>query len=343
LKWKKAVGVDNEGENALTYAEGAVITSHASLAAYDTTSGERLWSLPHNGGGTPVRWRHGGRVYLIYGNTEETIQCIDPRSGDILWTVANAGYNNYPLSISGDHLIANVGGRDRHTEAQLGCYRLTTEGAERVWVLPQSYGGPFGTSIVISNGYVYARLKKFVCVELETGTIVGELDKGQVNVAGSYAINDRIIFEADANHQAAVWYAMLNAEPKEFSVMGSDYWYPTHTYSSSYYQIAADAVVDGRIFIRGYYGPVCYDLRKTGETAVSGGEPRRNGSIPTRSAGQVMRSHPVRTGMTVYDIRGRRRRIGSKNMSEFRGAPGIYLIPAERSERPTVRQALGID
>ena len=109
-------------------------------------------------------------------------------------------------------------------------------------------------------------------------SIRDEIDVGEINVAGMYAMNDHIILEKDANHQADCWYSQFNADPDNFSLMGDEIWYPVHTYSSSYYQIYNDALVDVRLFIRGYYGPVCYDLRKksNASTGIRGPETKRH-------------------------------------------------------------------
>jgi hypothetical protein len=138
---------------------------------------------------------------------------------------------------------------------------------------------------------------------------------------------------------------MLDANPDNFSTMGIDEWYPIHTYSSSYYQICGDALVDGRLFIRGYYGPVCYDLRKNqgdlatyspraGSRGSRGREPRSVPHTATGAKGSRL--------VVVFDIRGRMHR---QRVTGDRGTPqgtstGVYFTIHGTNGRHAVDRTL---
>jgi len=299
LEKKVLTQFNRQNCRALTFASGVVVTPDTyhggdrGIHGFDAKTGRHLWHLERVTGGcvTPLRWITRGGESLIAVNGAGEITCIEPRSGKILWKETSAGYNTFQPVLDKDLLLVNLLGLEamkkqvaeameaaRHrgqayegrqgAAGQLGCYRLSFDGAKLLWKLPKEYGYPYNKAAAVGLGgiaYVRGGLgeKGLVLVDMPTGKILREDGKLQNNTeAHAFGTGDRVFFERDSQHNH-LEVQMFAAEPEQWRPLG-DVWRPPHPHTTSYQTPISHPVAGGRIFIRGKDAIYCYDLRKQG-------------------------------------------------------------------------------
>jgi len=149
-----------------TVVDGMVVFIAGSLTALDAGTGKRVWNQKKVSGGnaSPAVWRSRGKSRLLCNGRRE-LACVDPATGDILWTMPGGG-DSTP-SVSGDFAAVY----SRTTAIGLSAYRLSEKGAVKLWshVLDARRTQ---SSPIIHEGHVYFMGGGFqMCVGLESGEI----------------------------------------------------------------------------------------------------------------------------------------------------------------------------
>ena len=234
------------------------------IVGFDGKTGRKLWAIPEcisDMGNSPVRWRHGGREYVIAGANHRAI-CVEPRSGRIVWEIKGPAHTDGTPAVWEDYLVLN-GTTSSHgpkkvrpDQVGLSAYRISEKGAEKLWTLPaKDYQFRNQTSPLIYGGHVYAAFgygRGIQCMVLQTGEIVGGLraQPGYGPVAG----DGRIFFTNSSTRSAPLKWS--TAHPSDLRVLPEHKELRQSAYISPTY-------VAGRVYLRDSHVIRCYDLRKT--------------------------------------------------------------------------------
>ena len=244
--------------HSLQIVDDIVIASGTGL---DAKTGEIRWGPMKHIRRPPIRWVHDGTTYLMSGNS-----CINPRTGEEMWTFT--GRTGEQSDVVGEgYLVTNGRGAnpDKNIagEGIIG-YRITPEGATKLWQLDPKYHCSRGVSRVIHKGHLYASTapKKnttpygyFFCVELATGKVVAELPgAGGTKFSSLIGCGDYIISET---------FDYIKADPNDLRVLSKE-WHgdrlatcTTHSFGDGF------LVLRGSGRSRGAMSRlICLDLRK---------------------------------------------------------------------------------
>ncbi len=275
-------------------ADGVLVVGDRSLYGLDAGTGTTLWGpIKEVDQGNPRLWRHGGTAYVLsrlnYGRGGDGggIACVELKSGRVLWVdprfIGDSGTefahnDSYLFSPGLPNAVPGQGKenkqlRDGYREGAVlepTCYKLSPTGMQKVWSLPLRGHVRNGTKMcapVMYDGHLYAMLegqreeggkyeRLLVCVELETGTVVGkELSGGSKSWTSLIAGDGRIM-----HHNFTTGKVELFQAAPDFRTLEFREWSPPGTF-----QLLTWRLVDGRLFMREkHYSRIyCYDLRAT--------------------------------------------------------------------------------
>jgi len=265
------------------------------LIGMDAAGGKTLWhagksrEMILSGFNGPCPVRVGGKNFVACANARGELRLIDPRNGEIRWTVP-LKCEHLTQPVAGDELLVVFESNPLHSEGKqegvnqvgvLAGYRFDEKGAQRVWTLPGEYAhemkldaGP-SRRVIARDGLVY-----YLCRSKREGreyrmTIVREKDgkvlKDQPIDAGQFYLwGDRLITVSDLQHRPRaanpeIWQ-LYTADPAEFRPLGGG-WHvngpenPVHLATGGYELPVYEAFADGLMFCRAMGGLRCYDLR----------------------------------------------------------------------------------
>jgi outer membrane protein assembly factor BamB len=285
--------------SSLAVADGVVVvptfaTKPRGLVGVDPSEGRILWqrSKVLSEFSTPAVVRTGGRESLLVNSGRGDLRLIDPRSGEVRWTVDGLGPYLGPLSPSDTHVVVNTrragaDNRDKSVDGRWGAYRFTAEGAERAWQLPDERRYDFGwhldagprRKVVVRDGIVYIghrspkvdgqRDQALLVIREATGEILQEIEPlpdtpEQEGFNPLLPMEDRLMTFYDVAHGRSRFGATL------FAVSGSGTlsrlshgWMVPHTATTGYEVPIEVPYVDGRLYFRTEEGTiVCYDVRQ---------------------------------------------------------------------------------
>jgi outer membrane protein assembly factor BamB len=263
-------GFDRPHANSPVYVDGVVVTGNQgdTLYGFDAKTGAELWKLPgkNNTLAVPSLWKHQGKDYILA--PADKIYCIEPKSGKVVWETE---YKNGSkgVAVSGDILVGltNCWVRMGKLEGPPQCvaWRMTPEKAERIWETPVNAHNELSAPAVNDKYVVVGNARpepgEMKMLDLKTGKVLA-------SVAGPAPINEGHIFMAenlvfcapDGSHGHNT-LAVYGGTPETFKLLGV--WEPPHHHTNSYHmKCMTFPVVEGRLFMRGFDGIHCYDLRK---------------------------------------------------------------------------------
>lgn len=236
---------------------GSDVREHdAGLVGLDAATGRRLWWVPQclHRWGMPARWRHQGREYAIAAGGTRMV-AVEPRTGKIVWELAGAVSDSVTLAISGDYLVVNTNKTKDPKGDGPTCYRLSLQGAAKLWTLP-----PAGSLMichvgaVIQGGQAYVMTSEgLACVELATGKPLGTVPQFGHAYSG-YVGGDGMLWDPRLKAVRA-WPAFKPLEGKLADAPGVGF-------------IQAPAYADGRVYLRGRTNIYCYDFRRNAPAAA---------------------------------------------------------------------------
>ena len=162
----------------------------------------------------------------------------------------------------------------------MAAYRLSLDGAERVWTMPDKpqfwFENHFDICcmrrVVIRNGRVYFFSQGHTLDPAVTSRFFSILDESNGKVlhtsdaiSGSpqfWAVKDRLLVIPDAAHSNRSTLELYTADPADFRKLGES-WKPPHENTTAYEVFIESPYVNGLLLMRNRQGQVvCYDLRK---------------------------------------------------------------------------------
>ncbi len=247
-------------DSSFLLIDGMVVVLADRLTALDAATGEEKWKHPtiDCNENSPVVWTCQGKQYIIINRAGGKVSCVEPKSGKLVWEAPGGGCST--CAIDGDTmaLVTDPG------RGGLIAYRLTPDGAEKLWAVPEA--GDRGASAIIHDGHVYAVTNGTAfCVEVATGRVKWKGPVGGGEISSPILADGKIFVPVGAGRALA----MLRASPEKFEML-ANVPVPVATCSSP-------AFADGKLFVRlGEADPkvparnclACYDLTKepTGKT-----------------------------------------------------------------------------
>lgn len=231
------------------YKGGPRTMAHSNgLVGFDAKTGRRLWYVPGMGGegmltATPLRWTAAGKEHFIASGLRG-VSCIEAATGKVLWTIADARFDNAAACDDTYLVCAKKGGGTT-------CYNITPTAAKQAWTMAESMGV---CSPVIYKGHLYAKGKSTVaCIELATGKTVAT--QPQEDISGSMIGGDGYLF-CHASGRAKEGLNVFRMDPGNFTLVEGKRW------PVSFANSTTPAYVDGRLYVRGRDRLYCYDLRQ---------------------------------------------------------------------------------
>ena len=285
-------------QQSLVVAGGTLIVPRKStLLGLDPADGKTRWTLTRviSSWTTPSPWKHGDKEYLLCATAgkpgQAKLHLIDPKAGKILWTVGGLHATQFNLAPSTNHVLVNVGSsiikekangsapRNEDGKAPFGlpgAYRITPQGAKRVWAFPDKPHFLLPTwndsvarpRILIRDGLVYYASegadketdRRLVIAREATGEILA--DQPRTNDFWFQLIEDKLLHCVDWSHGKRASFDLYPAEPKKFK-KSSGSWRPKQPLTTAYQVFMEPPVIAGHIFLRTETGTVvCYDLTK---------------------------------------------------------------------------------
>jgi outer membrane protein assembly factor BamB len=149
---------------------------------------------------------------------------------------------------------------------QLAAYRLSLTGAKRLWMIPtetRTYNA-YKAPAAAAGGHAFVRLSKanrVYAADLTNGKIVQDMATSVGSSGYVFWMDHRLAVQPDASHSRTDFWWFDVSKPSAMK-RNESLWRARHRTTSSYYPVLmSHALADGRIFIRGQRGIVCYDLR----------------------------------------------------------------------------------
>ncbi|MCC5788296.1 MAG: PQQ-like beta-propeller repeat protein [Opitutales bacterium] len=243
--------------------DGLLVGSNfgGDLVAIDTETGEKRWRVEgviatQN---TPSLWQgHSEPVVIVHNGN--TLSAVTVAEGEVLWEKEVARIPRaYPLPVEGDILTVIVeaeNGEDYH----LAGFRIHSDRPERLWTLEKKQDKTGRRLLMAHDGNAYAFGQEgsehdhLYRVNLETGQYTYLSDLGPLgSMSFVVGVGDRVMF--DRNN-----YRWIDADD-DFR-RTSDYWdIPIMTSRGYHSTQLSDAIVDGRLIVRGGDGIYAFDLR----------------------------------------------------------------------------------
>ena len=262
--------------NAPVYVDGVVVMGNQAdtLHGFDANTGKELWKLPGKSSSlvVPSRWTHQGKDSVISMDGARGVSmkifCIEPKSGKVVWETDYKG-GSKGVAVSGDILAGLTfsvkGEPDRAPECV--AWRMTPEKAERIWATPVQAHPELSAPavndkyVVVGNHAPNEKTGEMQMLDLNTGKVVATVQGPAPINEGHIFMAENLVFCAPDGSHSHNTLAVYGATPETFKFQGN--WAPPHHNTNSYHcKCLIFPVVEGRMFMRGFDGIHCYDLRK---------------------------------------------------------------------------------
>lgn len=153
--------------SSFAVTDGVAVVLCGHLFGLDAQSGKILWEgdaqKTRGTHSSPVVWSHNEKTFILCNVAGNHTVCVEPKSGDILWSVDSQAGLSTPIVI--DNRMITYG--DSRKKG-LRCFELSPEKATEVWV--NTTLSDKGSSPVICNGYIYAQgERRLACVDVASG------------------------------------------------------------------------------------------------------------------------------------------------------------------------------
>lgn len=271
-------GLNRFHGNAPVYVDGVVVVGNqaGTLHGFDAQTGAELWKLPEKIRSlvVPSRWTHQGKDYIISmdGGRDASMKlfCIEPKSGKVLWETDYKG-GAKGVSVSGDILVGLTFSLKGEPQKEPACvaWRMTPEKAERIWETPVM-AHPELSAPAVNDQYVVVGTAlgpasstpgQMQLLDLKTGKVLAtDGFPGAMNEPHIFMAENLVFVVPDGSHGRNT-VSVYGATPETFKLLGR--WAPPHHQTSSYHcKCMVFPIVEGRLFMRGFDGIHCYDLRK---------------------------------------------------------------------------------
>lgn len=275
-------------QQSLVMAGGTLIVPRNSqLLGLDPKTGKQIWELKNaiSPWATPSLWRLKGQEYLLTATVDKPHQAKmhlnDPEQGKILRTVEGLHATHYSLSPSNTHVLVNEvssitrPGQAEDHYARPAAYRITPQGAQRVWSFPDEPGYLHSTwfdsaarrPLLLRGGLVYfagegpdkEKERRLIVARESTGEILVNVPRE--NDYWFQLLEDRLLHAIDWSHGKRARFDLYQVDPQDFRKLSGP-WSPEQPLTTAYTVFMEPPIIAGRIFLRTENGTVvCYDLR----------------------------------------------------------------------------------
>lgn len=239
LIWKQGLCY-GECSSSPAVIDGVAIVLGGALYGFDAADGRLLWEhKPLEGNnGSPVLWRKDGVSYALC-NTLKGLVCVEPRSGQIRWTVPGGGSGT--VALAGDVAVVLSSKKD----PGLVAYQIAPDKAEKRWSRDLA---DRGTTPVIYDGHVYVvGANRVACWALADGALKWEQKMGCEIASPIVADGKLLVLVNGVLH-------MIRASPERYELLGKLPRVKAATCSSP-------SFADGRLYLRRPKDVLCLDLR----------------------------------------------------------------------------------
>lgn len=302
LKERDGLAGGNAMSASLVVADGVVVVPQYAatrgrdigVRGVDAKNGKTLWQVPAATCryATPAVWTHGDKQYVLAATIGEhnkhdsaEMKLIDPRTGDVLWTVKGLAPTWYGLAPSKEHVLVNTASKHNSPKrgepwALMTAYKLSPTGAKRVWTMPDKPPFQFENHfdsccrrrLAVRDGRIYfynngatvdpqRKSRFFSILDEKTGDVIYTSDNNEFKVEQLYLIEDRILNNLDASHSDRATFAWMSIDPQNVRML-CEPWAPPQKTSTAYEVFMELPYADGYFFMRTQTGQVaCYDLR----------------------------------------------------------------------------------
>ena len=355
--WKSSLIV-SDGVLVVPISNGKPI----GLRGVNPENGDSLWQLDEvmSQFATPSIWHNEGKEYLFTGDANGAVHLIDPVAGTVLWS-DNAGPNHNSLIIGGDYAIFNSV-PDRDSDGLYGCYKLSRDGMQLVWRLPDDidYMHKWSTTdnahrwvafrgdiaiVIVKPAEASSwekHHKRLMVIRVADGEILydyrfnmpGGPETNSQRVRMPIFMEDHVMLMTDQNHCTSGWgaYYYKLEDDNSLTYAGA---FPTQHLAITGYEVPIEIpYVDGRIFFRSMDGGIsCYDLRSDPSNSS---KPLAN-DVSLESKGLLVKGSRLTlygsidkaTSYRVIDQKGRvirKGRIGGTTSIDLSNLPhGVYV------------------
>lgn len=237
-RWKTSVAGPKEAGNgynsSFAFADGKLFILVGRLVALDAASGKILWERKEVSGfsSSPVIWRHGGKTYVIAGESRERC-AVDASTGEIAWRVPASGSST--PAVNGDIMaIAQNSG--------LAVFRLSPKGAEKI--AETQKGGSKGGSPLISGNRVYSGTFEAACLDAQSGSLLWAAHRGLDGYSSAILACGKLWCLGKSG--------LIAVEPESGKELAST--------RIDYLRCGSPAFANGKLFLRTRKAVVCYDI-----------------------------------------------------------------------------------
>jgi outer membrane protein assembly factor BamB len=197
--WQKDIGLTRDrrgwgtGASPILFQNTIIVNCDSDgesyIAALKKTTGDLVWRTDRDeiaSWGTPFLFKAGGRTIVV--TNAQSMRGYDATTGKLLWECAGGSMVSVPSPVSTENLVYLSSGHNmlRRQPIIAVCSEasgdITPDKGESqsqgvVWTHPT--GGPYVTSPIVVNNYLYVPLDKgaLSCYDAETGKVVYEKQK----------------------------------------------------------------------------------------------------------------------------------------------------------------------
>jgi len=242
LVWKAPLTGRGGPASSPLVVDGKVYLQQNFLTAFDSESGEILWTNKEANGSnpSPAYWQSGDSTVIICNASKEIVG-VDAASGKTLWK--HPGGGNASPTVSGDYLVVPSGLDGR----SLAAFKLSPTAAKELWV-KDFRTLRYHSSPIIHDGYAYyLGSKRHLCINLESGEIAWERDAN--NTISSPLLSDGKLVVYDKN---GGMLTMIKADPEDYTALG--------TAKIGALRCASPAIVGTKLYFRAKDHVASFDL-----------------------------------------------------------------------------------
>jgi outer membrane protein assembly factor BamB len=163
LIWSKPLPVKGPAASPMV-VDGVLVMNAGKLAAFDSATGNPLWTQAKAGGGnsSPVAWKSGDKTVIIC-NGRGILAGVDLKSGDVLWKTPAGG--DCTPAIVGDWLAVQTAS----PKVGILAGKLTAKGFTQLWNIPYDPLRSQSSPLILDKHVYLMDDSIHYCFDLATG------------------------------------------------------------------------------------------------------------------------------------------------------------------------------